>query len=256
MGDYQVDGVAVLRGVLDEVPLDILRWAIDTAQAKPSPMSRNLAENGATFWNDFSTWRRNPYISWLAKSLAPACAAATGNQSLRLFHDHVIVKSGDSPETPWHMDAPYYCVTGPNNFTIWMSPDDVDVEESLWFIPESHRSDKTYVPVNFKDGSVMDGGGDMTVLDEAEIDRLVAEHGAVGYGVTRGDAIIFDNRMVHMARRSQSPIPRSSLSIRYLGEGATLTHKAVNPTPPYPKMGMRFNEGDEPQDAWMPVVYP
>lgn len=252
VSDYRRDGVAVLRGALDPDYLVALELALEQATKAPTAMSRNLAENGSVFFNDFNTWRKNLWIGWLARELAPACAAATGNRSLRLFHDHVIVKSGDSPETPWHQDSPYYCVAGPNNFTIWMSPDDVPLEEGLRFFPGSHNSGKSYVPVNFKDGTPM--SDDMEVLDAQKM--MNDGMNWIGWELERGDALIFDNRIIHRAVRSKNPVPRSSLSIRYLGENATLTTNFVNDTPPYSRMGLVIEEGAEPPENWFPRLYP
>ena len=254
MSDYQRDGVTVLRNVFGPVPADEidglfqLRLAISDALELRSPMASTiLTDEGGMFWQDFNTWRKNIWIESLAKRLAPIVAEATGNQTLRLHHDHVIVKTGMSPETPWHQDRPYYVVQGDNNFTIWMSPDDVPAEEGLQFIRGSHLTGKMYVPVNFKDGTPM--AGDMEVLDN------IWPGDESSYDLERGDAVIFDNRIIHKANRSANPVPRSSLSIRYLGDGATLTTNCVNPTPPYPSMGMPVVDGAPVDERWFPKVY-
>lgn len=267
MTNYQRDGVAVLRGALNEDALTLLALAIDHAASHPSPFSRNLADNGSTFFNDFDTWRKNAFIKTLADSLAPICAEATGDTTLRLFHDHVIVKSGMAPKTPWHQDRPYYVVEGPNNFTIWCSPQSVPKEEGLQFIPGSHLNGCLYLPVEFTSGNPIPedrkeapkyfrGENDMTLLDDTELLKLINKHGVWGTDMEPGDALIFDNRIVHKARRTENPAQRSSLSIRYLGDRATMTKRCVNPTPPFDRMGLKFNEGDQPDSNWFPVVYP
>jgi len=69
----------------------------------------------ASFFNDYCNWDRIPeYRSFIFHSSAAAVAAQlTGSSSIRLFHEHVVLKeAGTTVETPWHQDQPYYCVNG------------------------------------------------------------------------------------------------------------------------------------------------
>ena len=61
-------------------------------------------------------------------SLMPLVTTALlmGSRSVRLFHEHVLVKepNADVP-TPWHHDQPYYCVDGDQNVSMWIALDAV-----------------------------------------------------------------------------------------------------------------------------------
>jgi len=120
-GDYHSDGAVVVRGLLDDNHLTKVRSALILAEAQHSPMASDLSEsNDGFFLNDFNTWRKNEHIKYIIHS-EPMKSVATqvvGTPSLRLFHDHILIKRGQSKPTPWHQDRPYYFVEGPKNFSI------------------------------------------------------------------------------------------------------------------------------------------
>lgn len=252
---YHADGVVVLRNLLTAAELEQLTAALNFAESNPSPMSSNLAPGeGRQFFNDFNTWRKNPHISQLLSNtrLLSRGKEIAGTGKIRLFHDHILIKRGMSPATPWHQDRPYYFVEGPKNYSIWMSPDSVAAEEGLAFLAGTHLLKRMFLPVNFKDGTVMDGPSEMEILSEAVLAELCKTHHEVGFDLLPGDALMFDNRIVHMARRSDRAVDRRALSIRFLGEEARLTWNGVNQTPPFHRMGLIFKEGDLPRDPWFP----
>ncbi|MHB8795975.1 MAG: phytanoyl-CoA dioxygenase family protein [Candidatus Nanopelagicales bacterium] len=255
--DYARDGVVAVRGALDAAGLDLLRHALDHAEQHPSPMASNLATSeDAYFFNDFNTWRKNPAVRQIMSDDALLSIAhdVVGTTTLRLFHDHVLVKRGMSKETPWHQDRPYYLVAGPMNYSVWMSPEAVPRDEGLAFVAGSHLVPALFVPVDFATGAMMQAPDWLEPLDDARLAELTAHLPIVGFDLEPGDALVFDNRIVHMARRSAAAVPRRALSIRYLGDGASLTWNGVNQTPPFHRMGLRFEEGDPPPDAWFPPL--
>ena len=53
----------------------------------------------------------------------------SGSKTVRLFHEHVLVKEpGADVPTPWHHDQPYYCVDGRQNVSLWAPLDPVGRE--------------------------------------------------------------------------------------------------------------------------------
>lgn len=257
---YSRDGVAVVRGLLSNAQVKELAGLLEEAPAVASPMASDLGSPEGRFFNDFNTWRRNARIREFlgSQSLVEAGPRYVGTKSVRLFHDHILIKEGLSPETPWHQDRPYYLVSGPMNYSIWMSPEPVAREEGLEFIKGSHATEVLYLPVNFKDGTEMVDarGGAFCSLDSVQLEQWLSTHESIGYDLDPGDVLIFDNRILHRARRSTNPVPRRALSIRYLGDGARLTWLGVNQTPPLHRMGLKFSEGDEPPEAWFPQLLP
>ena len=67
-------------------------------------------------------------------------AALMGSITVRLFHDHLLVKEpGTQQPTPWHQDQPYYNVDGVQNCSMWMPVDPVPLASTLEFLAGSHR---------------------------------------------------------------------------------------------------------------------
>ena len=254
---FRDDGVVHLPQLFKGSEIARLGDALDYARNNPSPMARETKdEQGNTvFFTDFFTYKKNGLIRSILKDkeFTDLVAAITNARDLRLFHDHILIKNGLAPETPWHQDRPYYLVDGPISFSVWMTPDVVPDTESLAFIRGSHSLGREFAPVSFDDGQVIGGDTAFEELDELEIERL-SLNGVLTFSLQPGDALLFDNRIVHKALRSQELANRRALSIRFVGEGAFLTERVVNPTPPFHRMGLRIAEGKPVPDAWFPRV--
>ena len=73
-----------------------------------------------------------------------------GASEVRLFHEHVLVKEPSADvATPWHQDAPYYCVEGQKTCSLWIPLDEVPRERTLEFVGGSHQWGKTFRPERF-----------------------------------------------------------------------------------------------------------
>jgi len=255
---YEQDGVVLVRNFLDDEQLVTLRNSLDFARENPGPMSNDFASSDeAEFFFDFLTFRRNPFIKSLFYDvrLLEQLSRVVGTSEIRIFHDNILMKFGDAPPTPWHQDRPHYLVEGDKNFSVWMSPEEVPENESLAFIPGSHRSGNIYRSRNFKDGVEITDDGEFQSLSEIEFD-LLAEKGIRIFRVHPGDALIFDNRILHSAIRGKGSANRRALSLRFIGDGALLTTNFVSPSPALHLMGMKLEDGATPSEAWFPTVYP
>jgi len=254
---YARDGVVLVRNFLDLRQLRVLVDSLDYARANPGPMSTDLSSNEEDeFFIDFLTFRRNPYMKELCTDteILKKLAIIVGTHEIRMFHDAVFVKSGDASPTPWHQDRPHYLIEGENNFSIWMSPDDVSENESLAFVPASHKCEKIFHPRSFRDASEINDNSQFVTLTEDIFDEL-ATQGIKVFNFKAGDAIIFDNRTLHSALRSRELAHRRAISIRYVGDGAKLTTNFIDPHPPLHHMGMKLVDGGPPSDVWFPLVY-
>lgn len=255
--NYERDGVVLVRGFLNDNQLRTLEKSLDYARSNPGPMRTNfMSSMDGEFFFDFMTFRRNPHVKALCfdSELGEKLSQIVGTKEVRIFHDNILIKSGNAPPTPWHQDRPHYLVEGPKNFSVWMSPDVVPENESLAFIPGSHKSGKIYHSRSFRDGEEISENSDFESLSAEEFDRL-SESGILVFSVRPGDAIIFDNRMLHSALRGIARANRRALSLRFIGDGALLTTKYADPTPPLHLMGMKFSDGDVPSEVWFPTVY-
>ena len=141
ISDYQNDGVVVLRGLFREW-VEPLARGIAANQAAPGPdvrLYRNDDGSGL-FFGDYCNWSRiAEYRDFLFNSVAAETAAElTQSQSVRLFHEHVLVKEpGTEVVTPWHQDQPYYCVDGEQTCSLWLPLDPVPSATCPEFSAES-----------------------------------------------------------------------------------------------------------------------
>ena len=255
---FDEDGVVLARGLMrDRLPL--LESAIQAVVDGPSRLAANYGDPDdpdSSFFSDYSNWRRHKPLEEIIRlpQVANTVRSVLGSDTLRIFHDHVLVKKGRAKSTPWHHDQPYYLVDGPKNASVWITPDSVAAENSLAYVRGSHKEPGLFMPAKFKSGEAMDpaveGFRDLTpeVLDD------LAERGILVFSMQPGDALIFDYRTVHGALPNLSGKQRRALSIRYLGDDAHLTWNCVNPTPPFHRMGLKFAEGDPLPEAWFPRV--
>ena len=127
------NGVVVLRSFYNDREMSMIKKAINSAIDKPSPFKSFTDNSNGSFYMDFANWRR-------VKDLETACKykktvdtlkELVGSEKCWLFHDHILIKSGEAPPTPWHHDRPYYIFKGNMNLSIWTPLEDVPKELSL-----------------------------------------------------------------------------------------------------------------------------
>ena len=255
---YERDGVVLIPQLLSRGNQEVLRKAIDSSIENPSPMYSDLSpDSSGSFFLDFLNFRRNPFIEALVKDVEVlrSLSEVVGTDTIRFFHDNLLVKTGFAPESPWHQDRPHYVVAGPKNFSMWTCIDEVGEQDSLAFVRGSHNFDRLFVPSSFRDGSQLGAEDDVfETLTTAKLNKL-SQHGILIFRYQPGDVIVFDNRTIHRGLRGPGEIVRRALSFRYLGDGAFLTHRNIDPTPPMQKLGLRFDEGAAPDDTWFPLLY-
>src|SRR5262249_12456306 len=132
---FDRDGVILLRGIFADW-VELLRQGIEELMLSPSPLERTYQpkDGSARFFQDLCNWQRiGPFREFVFNSPAAIVAARLmRSKTVRFFHDHVLVKEpGTSIVTPWHQDAPYYCVDGRQSISFWIPLDMVPRETSL-----------------------------------------------------------------------------------------------------------------------------
>src|SRR5215470_8499085 len=147
---FQRDGVALLRGLLTADEVETLRAGVERNLAELGPLGMNATKPGepGAFVEDFRNWQRIPEYEQVFRhsSLAPAAGALTGSRSVRLFHDHLLVKEpGTLDRSPWHQDQPYYPIDGSQTVSFWIPLDPVARPSTLEFVAGSHDG-KWYMP--------------------------------------------------------------------------------------------------------------
>ncbi len=256
---YARDGAVVLRGVLTPAELKRLEEGIEHNLAHLSPLALVASEpdDPGRFVEDFCTWADNPaYDDVLRHSALPHLSAQLmSSRSVRLYHDHLLVKEpGTRQPTPWHQDQPYYNVDGRQNVSFWIPVDPVPLDSSLRFVAGSHGG-TWYMPRTFRDQQARwfpEGA-------LAELPAIDAEPGAfrqLAWALEPGDCLAFHMLSLHASGGVGPQQRRRVFSARYLGDDARHAPRPWRTSPPFPGLADRLPAGAALDDPLFPPVWP
>jgi ectoine hydroxylase-related dioxygenase (phytanoyl-CoA dioxygenase family) len=238
---FRQDGACVLRGVFTPW-VETLGKGVDRNLAAPSAdVKIYQGKDGAgRFVGDYCNWDRIPeYRDFIFNSGAAEIGRdLMGTRTVRLFHEHVLVKEpGATERTPWHHDQPYYCVDGDQNVSMWIALDPVPASSGVRFIAGSHRWNRWFVPRKFVDHTpYAEGVGRYELVPDldAEIDADVNRHTVLAWDVEPGDVIAFHFRVLHDAPGTEALTHgRRAVSFRWLGDDATFALRPWLHSPPF-----------------------
>ena len=177
---FERDGVVFLPGILSGREIATLEAGVERNLADLGPFAMNATKPGepGAFLEDFCNWQRIPeYGDVIRRSaLAAAAGALMVSRSVRLFHDHLLVKeAGTRDPSPWHQDQPYYPIDGRQTLSFWIPLDPVARASTLEFVAGSHAAGRWYMPRSFVQGTAM--VFDEGALDEVpDIDAVIKDH--------------------------------------------------------------------------------
>ena len=255
-GDYQRDGVVCVRGAFSAEQIELARAAIDANLADLSPLAKRAsAGDDGAFIEDFCSWSRIAEIERFARESGAAAIAAelTASATIRLYHDHVLVKEpGTFQRTPWHQDLPYYNVDGRQNVSMWIPVDPVARESTLECLAGSHLG-AWFMPRTFLDGQAK-WFPDGTLAELPEIDpddpRIRA------WELEPGDAVCFNMLTLHAAGPVTGTHRRRVLSLRFLGDDMVHAPRAWATSPPFPGLADELPAGAAMDHPLFPVLHP
>jgi ectoine hydroxylase-related dioxygenase (phytanoyl-CoA dioxygenase family) len=248
---FGADGAIVLRGPFVDW-VEILRAGIERNIESPSADARIYAGSGqGRHFGDYCNWQRIPeYREFIFESPAARVAARLMNsRTIRLYHEHVLVKEPESDvPTPWHHDQPYYNVDGAQTCSLWIPLDHVPRDTAIEFIAGSHRWGKWFRPDRFNKAPLNADDGLEPVPD---IDGQRGQYRILGWEMAPGDAVAFNYLTLHGAPANRQPVNRRrAFSLRLVGDdarwavrkgatsppfrGVTLAHGAVMDAPEFP----------------------
>lgn len=256
--DYQRDGVICVRGLLDADEVERAREAIDVVLDAPGPMAQVASghDDPGAFIEDFRRWTDVPAIEHLARHSRAAEVAATllGSPSARFYHDHVLVKEGQTRQrTPWHQDQPYYNVDG-RGISAWIPVDPVPEGGCLEMVAGTHLG-PWLMPRTFLDGEAKwFPEGSLGELPDIEADRDAYD--IRRFEMQPGDAIFFDFLTVHGAPGFPFAGRRRVLSLRYLSEEARHAPRPWRTSPEFPGLEAELAEGAPMDHPLFPVAWP
>jgi ectoine hydroxylase-related dioxygenase (phytanoyl-CoA dioxygenase family) len=239
--DFRRDGAVVLRAALDQRWIDDLAAGVEHNRRHPSRWAHSYS-NG--FWDDYVTWPDVPNYQRVVfeSGLAETARNLMGSNSVRFFHEHVLVKEpGAADRTPWHHDEPYYCVDGAQNVSMWIALDPVAPRDGLRFIAGSHLWGRRFVPRKFIDHApYAAGSADFELVPE--FDDQLDQHEILSWDVEPGDVIAFHFRTMHDAPGNASTLRRRAVNRRWLGEDATFALRPWEHSPPYEQLDLVVGE--------------
>jgi ectoine hydroxylase-related dioxygenase (phytanoyl-CoA dioxygenase family) len=255
--DFRRDGVVLLRGVLGPEQVATLEAGVERNLADPGPLALNGTRPGdpGAFVEDFRNWQRIPeYAAAIESSPLPEIAGALmGATTVRLFHDHLLVKeAGTRDRSPWHQDQPYYSIDGSQTVSFWIPLDPVAEPSRLEFVAGSHADGTWFMPRSFVKKTAM-------VFDEGtleEVPDIDADRGAwpiVGWAMEPGDAVAFNMLTLHGA--AGSPTRRRAFSLRVTGDDVTWAPRAHRTSPPYEELDGVLAAGDTLDHELFPVLW-
>jgi ectoine hydroxylase-related dioxygenase (phytanoyl-CoA dioxygenase family) len=254
---YAENGATVVRGLFSQGDIDGLERGIAANMAAPSALAvvASRPEDPGYFIEDFCNWQRiAAYRDFMFNS--PAAAAAgqlMGSETVRLYHDHLLVKEPKTlATTPWHQDQPYYNIDGSQTISMWIPVDPVALESSLKFVARSHtqgwmmpRSFMTQEAKWFPEGSLK---------DLPDIDGNPDRFKILAWALEPGDAVFFNMLTLHGAGGAGSS-RRRVVSFRFMGDDVTHAPRPWRTSPPFPGLVDELPKGAKMEHPLFPVLW-
>lgn len=257
--DYARDGAVVLRGVFDADDLRTLEAGIEHNLAHLSPLALVASEpdDPGRFVEDFCTWQDNPaYRRILTASALPHIAAQLmQSRTVRLYHDHLLVKeAGTRQPTPWHQDQPYYNVDGRQNVSFWIPVDPVPLASTLRFVAGSHAG-TWYMPRTFRDQQAK-WFPEGSLAELPPVDTEPDRYPQRAWALEPGDCVAFHMLSLHASSGTGPGVRRRVFSARYLGDDAVHAPRRWRTSPPFPGLAQRLADRAPMADTLFPTVWP
>ena len=256
-GDFWRDGAVCVRGAFTPAEIDLAREAIDENLANLSDLAKRAsADDDGVFVEDFCNWQRLGAMERFIRESAAARIAADlmGSRSVRLYHDHVLVKEpGTRQRTPWHQDIPYYNVDGRQNVSMWCPVDPVARESTLEFIAGTHLG-PWFMPRSFLDGQAkwFPEGSLVEMPDfAADPERFPV----IGWELEPGDAVFFHMLTVHGSGGVSGQHRRRVLSVRFLGDDMVHAVRPWRTSPPFPGLVDELPDGAPLDHPLFPLLW-
>lgn len=255
---YQRDGAVVIRSAFSADHVELARQAIDANLADLSPRAiRASAADDSVFIEDFCNWNRLPTMEQFIREspAAEIAAALTASSTIRLYHDHVLVKEpGTRQTTPWHQDQPYYNVDGFQNASMWFPVDPVPVESSLRIVAGTHRG-PWCMPRTFLDEQAKwFPEGSLAELPDIDADPEAWK--VLAWELEPGDAVFFNMLSIHGAGGVSGHHRRRVLSVRFLGDDMVHAPRTWTTSPPFPGLVDELAAGAAMDHRLFPVLWP
>ena len=257
---FHADGAVVLRQLLEEHEVALLRAGIDENLAHPSPRAKVASAPGdpGFFLEDFWCWQDNErYREFIfASALGEVGARLMRSTTARLYHDHMLTKEpGTRQRTPWHQDQPYYNISGWQNCSFWIPVDPVSRESTLEFVAGSHRG-PWLMPRSFLDAQAR-WFPEGALAELPDIDAERSRHRLLGWELRPGDAVCFHMLTLHASGGvGAGDSRRRVFSVRLLGDDIRHAPRSWKTSPDFPGLAEALPADAPLQHPLFPLLWP
>jgi len=258
IADFRRDGAVCIRKLFTEDDIALLREGIERNIAQPSPRAKvaSRPDDPGWFFEDFCNWQDNDaYRRFICESAAPAAAGALiGGETVRLYHDHLLVKEPNTRQrTPWHQDQPYYNISGSQNVSMWIPVDPVSRESTLEFVAGSHLG-PWLMPRTFMDNEAKwFPEGSLADLPDIESNR--AAYPIIGWALEPGDMVCFNMLTLHASGGVGGNTRRRAFSVRFIGDDVRHAPRRWRTSPDFPGLDAQLPEGAPMDHPLFPVLW-
>ncbi len=254
---YERDGAVCIRQLLDPDELELLREGIEINLAHPSARAKvaSRPDDPGRFFEDFCNWQAVPQFRRFIFDSPVALVAQRlmGSQTVRLYHDHLLVKEpGTRQRTPWHQDQPYYNIEGRQNISLWIPIDPVSRPATLEFVAGSHRG-PWLMPRTFMDNQAK-WFPEGSLADLPEIEAARDDYPIIGWATEPGDFVCFHMLTLHAAGGVEGPQRRRVFSVRFLGDDMTHAPRRWATSPEFPGLAEQLPAGAAMDHALFPKL--
>lgn len=227
--DYDLNGVAVIRNIINSRWLNDMRLAIDSILENPGVASVEYtpSTNKGRYYGDFFLWIRNQTFKDFAfNSILPELAAKIlDSKKINFFYDQLLVKEPNTSEsTPWHHDLPYWPLSGKMIISFWIGFDKVTKNTgAVEYIKGSHKWNKFFSPASFgKDSGYNEIYKKMGLDSVPDIDANKNQYEILSWNLEPGDITIHHPLILHGSSGNFSNnVRRRGLALRYIGDDVT-----------------------------------
>ncbi|MFM0024070.1 phytanoyl-CoA dioxygenase family protein [Paraburkholderia azotifigens] len=258
IADFRRDGAVCIRQLFTEDEIALLREGIEHNLAQPSPRAKvaSRPDDPGWFFEDFCNWQDNDaYRRFIDGSAAPAAAGALmGGETVRLYHDHLLVKEPNTRQrTPWHQDQPYYNISGSQNVSMWIPVDPVSRESTLEFVAGSHLG-PWLMPRTFMDNQAK-WFPEGTLADLPDIESNRAAYPIIGWALEPGDLVCFNMLTLHASGDVGGNTRRRAFSVRFIGDDVRHAPRRWRTSPDFPGLDAQLPEGAPMDHPLFPVLW-
>ncbi|WP_447740043.1 phytanoyl-CoA dioxygenase family protein [Variovorax boronicumulans] len=257
VAQFQRDGAVCIRQLLTADELALLQGGIEANLAAPSPRAKvaSRPDDPGRFFEDFCNWQEIDAFGRFIRQapLAQLAQRLMGSDTVRLYHDHLLVKEpGTRQRTPWHQDQPYYNIEGMQNVSMWIPVDPVSRAATLEFVAGSHKG-PWLMPRTFMDNHAK-------WFPEGSLDDLPDIEGArerfpiVGWDIEPGDFVCFHMLTLHAAAGVEGPNRRRVFSVRFMGDDIRHAPRSWKTSPDFPGLAERLPAGAPMDDPLFPLL--